>query len=74
MPDPPVNNINPCQNNTIETLDMIEEQDYSNVFDERALPHNTVDQTHALPMADKLAKCVERNKILCEKKKKWSFQ
>lgn len=53
---------------------MIEEQDYSNVFDERALPHNTVDQTHALPMADKLAKCVERNKILCEKKKKWSFQ
>ena len=37
---------------------MIEDQDYSNVFDERALPQRTVhDDSHALPMADKLAKC-----------------
>ena len=55
----------------IETLDIIEDQDYSNVFDERALPQPTVlGSAQTLSMADKLARCEERNRMLCERKQR----
>lgn len=57
----------------LDTLELTEEQDYQDMFDECVLTHRTVhDVFHALPMEDKLAKCTERNRILCEKNKKWT--
>ena len=54
----------------IETLDIIEDQEYSNVFDERALPQPTVlGSAQTLSMADKLARCEERNRMLCERRR-----
>ena len=55
----------------METLDVIEDQDeYSNVFDERALPQSTVyGGTQTVSMANKLAKCIDRNRLFQDKRR-----